>query len=87
MRTVLVKGCMPETLGIPQEEWNEKTAKEYCIRVLQYKTETEALMSYAECIADWSTLLDTEDDVEQFVETATEHMLSRDYNWLEEHFV
>lgn len=87
MRTVLVRGYMPESVGIPQEDVNEKTVKEYCVRAGQYKTETDALMAYAECRADWSTLLDTEDDVEQFVENAVGNILHRNYDWLEEHFV
>lgn len=87
MKTVLVKGWWPDSVGIPTEEVTENTVREYCIRASQYKTEGECLMSYAECTADWSTILDTEDDVEQFIENAVENILHKNYDWLEEHFV
>lgn len=88
MRTVLVRGWMPESItDIPSEELTEQFVKENCIRCGQYPTEGECLMSYAECRADWSTILDTEDDIEQFIDNASGNILRRNYDWLEEHFV
>ena len=87
MKTVLVRGWWPDSVGIPAEEVTENKVREYCVRAGQYKTESECLMAYAECRADWSTILDTEDDVEQFVENAVGNILHKNYDWLEEHFV
>ena len=87
MRTILVKGYWPTTVGMPESEATTKSIKDYCIRAAKYKTQTDALMAYAECMADWSTLLDEDDDIEQFMQDATNHILNHDYNWLEEHFV
>ena len=87
MRTILVKGCWPNTVGMLESEATEKLVKDYCIRACKYKTETDALMAYAECMADWSTLLDEDDDIEQFCNDAAIRILNHDYNWLEEHFV
>lgn len=87
MKTVLVRGWWPSTVGIPDSEVTEKVVRDYCVRAGQYKTETDALMAYAECMADWSTLLDEDDDIEQFCDNAISHILNHNYEWLEEHFV
>ena len=87
MMTVLVRGWWPASVGIPNDEVNEKVVKEYCVRAAKYRTETDALMSYAECMTDWSTLLDEDADIEQFCNDAVSHIISHDYDWLEQHFV
>lgn len=87
MRTILVKGYWPNSIGMPESEATAKSIKEFCIRAFRCKDETHALMAYAECMADWSTLLDEDDDIEQFMQDAVNHILNHDYNWLEENFV
>lgn len=87
MRTILVKGYWPNSIGMPESEATAKLVKEHCVRAFKCANETHALMAYAECMADWSTLLDEDDDIEQFCNDAVTHILNHDYNWLEEHFV
>jgi hypothetical protein len=87
MKIILVKGWMPSMIGIPETEVTEQLVKEHCVRAFKCANETHALMAYAECMADWSTLLDENDDIEGFCNDAVTHILNHDYNWLEEHFV
>lgn len=87
MKTVLVKGWWPEMIGIPEEEVSIDVVKEHCIRAGKYDSEAHAMWAYAECMADWSKLLDENDDVSQFCETAALHILNHDWDWLEENFI
>lgn len=88
MRTILVKGWMPESIGMPREEVNEKNVREHCIRANRYSDEASCLWAYAECLADWSTIVeDNIDEINAFCDKAAEHIAAYDIDWLEEHFI
>ena len=89
MQVLLAKGWWPESVGMPSEEATEESVRLFCIRIIRYPNETACLMSYAECMADWSTILDDSDinAVHEFVNTAVSHIINHDYDWLEQHFV
>lgn len=89
MRTILVKGWWPESMGMAPEDATEKNVREFCLRVNRYSNELSCLMSYAECMADWSTILDDSDidAVNAFCDVAVNHIIHHDFDWLEEHFV
>lgn len=60
--------------------------KQYCFRVNAYNTEEEALMAYANTPVTWSTLLEDNINVEQWINEAYKHIETNDIDWLEENF-
>lgn len=86
MKTIYVKYCSPEDVygdvrGITDEE-----IKAYCFRVAEYQTEAAALERYANTHATWSTLLEKDTDVKEWINKAYEHIKARDTEWLEHNF-
>lgn len=64
--------------------------KEQCFVVTKYATEEEALDAYENTQAPWSIILDDDEDYNEFINEAYEHLKSNDLNdrrWLYKHFV
>lgn len=91
MKTIYVKFYNPtEVIEITSETTDEEIIRS-CFRAAKYKTETEALMVYAETPGTvWSTLLDDSMsfmDIQNWIKEAYNHIKNHDIDWLEEHFV
>lgn len=87
MKNILVLFWEPEEIGIPKEEINEETIRNYCFRVRSYDNEGKALYAYANTRATYSTLLDEKEDYLGFIDMAIRQMQKHNWSWLEEHFV
>ena len=61
--------------------------KRKCFEVSKYDTEEEALDAYEQTKADWSVIIDDDQDVNKFVDEAYDHLKNKDYRWLCKHFV
>ena len=64
--------------------------KEKCFVVTKYDTEEEALDAYEQSKAVWSVILDDDEDYNEFINEAYEHIKNNDLNdrkWLHKHFV
>lgn len=70
-------------------ETTEQEIKKNCFRVNKYRDEFSALIAYAETPCAWSTLLDdsVEASIQEFINTAYEHIKQHNEDWLEENFV
>lgn len=88
MKTILVKGWMPASIGMPLEDVTEQNVREYCMRANRYADETACLLAYAECHADWSTMMNDDiDEINAFCDVAARHIVNNDVEWLDQHFV
>ena len=91
MKTIYVKYYDPREI-FPDEVISELTDKQIiseCFKAFKCQDETHALMTYANTMCTWSTLLDdsmTEGDVNEWIEEAYEHIKLYDYDWLEKNF-
>lgn len=88
MKTIYVKFWYP-TEVFPDDiipELSDREIKETCFRCYEYPSEAEALMAYANTMCSWSTLLDTKDDITEFINDAYDHIKSNDIEWLEANF-
>ena len=91
MKTIYVKYYDPMEI-FPDEIIPELTDKEIiseCFKSFKCQDETHALMTYANTMCTWSTLLDdsmTEDGVKEWIDDAYDHIKNHDYDWLEENF-
>ena len=65
---------------------DDKLKKE-CFVVSKFDTEEEALDAYEQTKADWSVIIDDDQDVNKFVDEAYDHLKNNDYRWLYKHFV
>lgn len=78
---------------MPDEVVKEASDEEiisYCFRVYKFETEAEALMTYANTMCTWSTLLDnsmSDEDIQNWITDAYKHWKNHDFNWLEQNFV
>ena len=61
--------------------------KRKCFEVSKYDTEEEALCAYEQTKADWSVIIDDDQDVNKFVDEAYEALKNNDYHWLYKHFI
>ena len=61
--------------------------KKACFVVTKYNTPEEALYAYEISKADWSVIIDDDQDVHEFVDKAYEALKNNDYHWLYKHFV
>lgn len=87
MKTIYVKYYSPmEVMDEPFEALTKKDVMKYCFRVAKYSNESYALETYANTMCTWSTLLDEDADVEQFIERAYTALKNHDLDWLEQHF-
>ena len=94
MKTILVRYYDPREVMDITSDITEEEIKKACFRADKFKTEAGALFFYAETRCTWSTLLDDVADpkelveiVQEFINTAYEHIVANDIEWLEEHFV
>lgn len=84
MRNIYVKVYSPYNVGIEDpEEYTLKNIKKYCIKVFKCESESHALWTYANTMCDWSTILDSEDNIQEFVDKVAQALLEQDIDWLE----
>lgn len=87
MKTIYVKYYNPmEVMDGTIDTLPKSEVMDYCFRVAKYPNEGAALMAYANTMCTWSTLLDEDADVEQFIECAYTALKNHDIDWLEQHF-
>lgn len=91
-KTILVRYFDPyEVTDMSMEDFlrdfSEEEFKRTCFRVYEYPNEGAALWAYAESPCTWSRLLDDSADAEEFIDEATTHLKSFDFDWLEKNFV
>lgn len=87
MKTIYVKYYDPYEVMDITPETTDQEIKEACFRAHKYESEAEALWAYAETRCYWSTLLDEEANVQEFIDEAFSHIKACDYQWLEKNFV
>ena len=72
----------------PRDPYNtDNEIKESYFKVLRFNTPGEALDAYANTQADWSTLLNDDEDYHEFIDESYNHIKNHDFDWLYEHFV
>ena len=87
MKTLLIRLYDPNEVMDVTPETTDEEIMEYCFRVNEYVSESDALMAYANTPATWSTLLDKDTDWKQFIKEAYSHIKNNDIDWLERYFV
>lgn len=87
MKTVYVKYWDPsEVMEGSIDTLPKSEVVKYCFRVAKYATEAAALDAYANTMCTWSTLLDEDANIEEFIDCAYDALKSHNYDWLELHF-
>lgn len=88
MKTIYVKYYDPsEVMEGSIDMLPKSEVLKSCFRVAKYQTEGEALWTYANTMCTWSTLLEEDANVEEFIDCAYDALKSHDFDWLEQHFV
>lgn len=85
MKTIYVKYYSPSEIGLPSPASKEDEIAA-CFRAFKCTSEAHALDVYANTRCTWSTLLDDDADVNEFINEAYEHIKANDLNWLEANF-
>ena len=86
-RTVLIIFDDPSDVMKITPSTTDDEIKEKCFRVLKYNTPRETLTAYEQTQVNWSTILDDEEDYNEFINEAYEHIKNKDYDWLEKYFI
>jgi len=87
MKTVYVKVYSPFNVGLEGEEITFNNVKKYCVRVFFCPNTAVALNAYANTRCDWSTLLDEDANIDEFVNKVTKALIEQDIEWLETYCV
>lgn len=69
-----------------EQPTNDEDIYRWLFKARKYNTEGHALSAYANTMCTWSTLLDEDANVKDFMRTALEHIKAHDYDWLEANF-
>ena len=86
-RTVLIIFDDPSDVMNITPSTTDDEIKKVCFRVLKYNTPREALIAYEHTQVHWSTILDDEEDYNEFINKAYEHIKNKDYDWLYKYFI
>ena len=86
-RTILIIFDNPSDVMNITSSTTDNEIKEQCFRVLKYNTPREALIAYEQTQVNWSTILDDEEDYNEFINEAYEHIKNKDYDWLYKYFI
>lgn len=87
MKTIYVKVYSPFNVGLEGDEITFNNVKKYCVRVFLCPNAAAALNAYANTRCDWSTLLDEDADIDEFVNKVTKALIEQDIEWLETYCV
>ena len=88
MKTIYVKYYDPsEVMEGSIDTLDKSDVLRYCFKVGKYTDPTAALNAYANTLCTWSTLLEDDADVEEFIEEAYDALKRHDLEWLEENFI
>lgn len=89
MKTIYVKVYSPFNVGLEGEEITFNNVKKYCVRVFFCPNTAAALNAYANTNTGdgWSTLLDDDADIDEFVNKVTKALIEQDIDWLETYCV
>lgn len=88
MKTIYVKYYDPsEVMEGSIDTLPKSDVLRYCFRVGKYADPIAALDVYANSLCTWSTLLEDDADVDEFIETAYDALKRHDLEWLEENFI
>ena len=85
--TILVKFYYPSDVTTILSCNTDYEVKKACFEVTKYDTEEEAVDAYEQTKADWSVIIDDDQDVNKFIDEAYEALKNNDYHWLYKHFV
>ena len=85
--TILVEFYYPSDVKTILSCNTDDKVKKECFEVSKYDTEEEALDAYEHTSADWSVIIDDDQDVHEFIDKAYEALKNNDYHWLYKHFV
>ena len=85
--TILVEFYYPSSIIDILSCTDDNKIKEQCFEVSKFDTPEQALDSYEHTQAPWSIILDDDEDVNEFVDEAYNHLKNNDYRWLYKHFV
>ena len=87
MKTIYVKVNSPFNVGLEGIDVNFINVKKWCVEVYICRNESFALNAYANTRCDWSTLLDEDADIDEFVNKVTKALIEQDIEWLETYCV
>ena len=89
MKTIYVKVYSPFNVGLEGEEITFNNVKKYCVRVFLCPNAAVALNAYANTNTGdgWSTLLDDDANIDEFVNKVTKALIEQDIEWLETYCV
>ena len=85
--TVFIEFYYPSDVKTILSSDTDDKVKKACFEVSKFDTEEEALDAYEQSQAVWSVIIDDEQDVHEFIDTAYEALKNNDYRWLYKHFV
>lgn len=87
MKTVYIKVYSPFNVGLEGEDVTFNNVKKWCIKVYICRNESFALEVYANTRCDWSTLLEENADIDEFVDKVAKALIEQDIEWLETYCV
>lgn len=89
MKTIYVKVYSPFNVGLEGEEITFNNVKKYCVRVFFCPNAAVALNAYANTNTGdgWSTLLDDDANIDEFVNKVTKALIEQNIEWLETYCV
>lgn len=85
--TILVEFYYPSDVTTILSCDTDDKIKEQCFEVSKYNTAEEAVDAYEQTQAVWSVIIDDDQDYNEFINEAYEHIKNNDYHWLYKHFV
>ena len=85
--TVFVEFYYPSSIIDVLSCTDDDKIKEKCFVISKFDTPEQALDAYEISKADWSIILDDDENVNKFVDEAYNHLKNNDYRWLYKHFV
>ena len=85
--TILVQFYYPSDVTTILLCDTDDKVKKACFVVTKFYTEEQALDAYEQSQADWSVIIDDDQNVHEFIDKAYEALKNDDYRWLYKHFV
>lgn len=83
MKTVYIKVYSPSDVGLEDEEITFDNVKKYCIKVYVCRNKAFAYEVYANTYCAWSTLLEDNANIDEFVDKVAKALIEQDIEWLE----
>lgn len=89
MKTIYIKVDSPFNVGLEGEDVTFNNVKKWCIKVYICRSESFAFEVYANTntCGGWSTLLEENANIDEFVNKVAKALIEQDIEWLETYCV